>query len=96
MNAPRVFLAPLGRASRLGQAPPLAAEKSSFWPNVLTADVVAANHAPEKKLSVVPSLDLVATRLCKLPGPAIQPTFPNEFWKRRIPGTATTRESLQR
>ena len=79
MNAPRVFLAPLGRASRLGQPLPLAAEKSSFWADVLTADVVAANHAPEKKLSVVPSLELVATRLGKLPGPAIQPNFPNEL-----------------
>jgi len=70
-------------------------KKSSFWPNVLTADVVAANHAPEKKLSFVPSLDLVVTRLGKLPGPAIQPTFPKELWRRRRPGTATTRESLR-
>ena len=54
-------------------------KKSSFWADVLTADVVAANHAPEKKLSVVPSLELVATRLGKLPGPAIQPNFPNEL-----------------
>jgi hypothetical protein len=54
-------------------------KKSSFWPNVLTADVVAANHAPEKKLYGVPSLDLVVTRLGKLPNPAIQPTFPNEL-----------------
>jgi len=51
---------------------------------VLTADRVAANRAPEKKLYVVPSLDLVATRLGKLPGPAVQPTFPNECWKRRM------------
>ena len=79
MNAPRVFLAPLGRASRPCQAPPLAAERSSFWPRVLTAELVAANRAPEKKLSVVPSLELVATRLGKLPGPAIQPNFPNEL-----------------
>ena len=79
MNAPLVFLAPLGRASRLGQAPPLAAEKSSFGPDVLSAEVVAANHAPEKKLYGVLSLDLVAVRLDKLPGPAIQPTFPNEL-----------------
>jgi hypothetical protein len=54
-------------------------KKSSFGPDVLTADLVAANHAPEKKLSVVPSLDLVAARLGKLPGPAVQPTFPSEF-----------------
>jgi hypothetical protein len=86
---------PLDRASRPCQAPPLAAERSSFWPNVLTAELVAANRAPEKKLSVVPSLDLVVTRLGKLPGPAIQPTFPSELWKPRRPGTATTRESLE-
>jgi len=36
----------------------------------LTADFVAANCAQEKKLSVVPSLELVATRLGKLPGSA--------------------------
>jgi len=45
----------------------------------LTADLVAANRAPEKKLYEVPSLDLVAARLGKLPNPAIQPTFPNEL-----------------
>jgi hypothetical protein len=95
MNASRVFLAPLGRASRPCQAPPRAAERSSFWPNVLTAELVAANRAPEKKLSVVPSLDLVVIRLGKLPGPAIGPTFLNAFRKQRRPGTATTRESLR-
>jgi hypothetical protein len=69
MDVSRVFLQPLGRVSRPCQAPPLAAERSSFWPNVLTGDLVVANRAPEKKLSVVPSLDLVVTRLGKLPGP---------------------------
>jgi len=67
-------------AKRLHSRP----KKSSFGPDVLTAELVAANRAPEKKLSVVPSLDLVVTRLGKLPGPAIGPTFLNEFWKRRI------------
>ena len=70
-------------AKRLHSRP----KKSSFWADVLTADVVAANHAPEKKLYGVPSLDLVAARLGKLPGSAVQPTFPSEFWKRRIAPT---------
>ncbi len=46
------------------------------------ADLFSAHGAQEKKLYVVPSLDLVVTRLGKVPGPAILPTFPNEFWKR--------------
>jgi len=69
----------LGRASRPCHAPPLAAEKKLVLPNGLTAEVVTANGVQEKKLYVVTSLGLVATRPGKLWGPVIQPTFPNEF-----------------